>query len=323
MAAADSVRNVAIVGPNGTGKTTLLESLLFVAGAIGRKGKPAARATRSATPRRGARAPDEHRGQRRHVRSHEASTSRFSIARGRSSSSRSLRSACSACDAAVVVVEPVLERMIAVAPLLQFLDAHAIPHLVLHQQDGPLRGPLPRPAAEPAPSQRPPGGAAPVRHRPRRRAWSAISISSPSRRYAYSGGRPSDVIPLPAEYREREQAARTRDARDAGRLRRRPDGDAARGPGAADRDDHPRDLRKTLGRRPGRAGVHGRGRPGHGRAAAARGAGPEAPTARRPGAALGLDTAGDTLVQVLKNYHLPHAGKLSLARIWRARSRTA
>ena len=34
------------------------------------------------------------------------------------------------CDLAVVVVEPVLERMIAVAPLLQFLDANAIPHLV-------------------------------------------------------------------------------------------------------------------------------------------------------------------------------------------------
>ena len=34
------------------------------------------------------------------------------------------------CDAAVVVVEPVLERMIAVAPLLHFLDANAIPHLV-------------------------------------------------------------------------------------------------------------------------------------------------------------------------------------------------
>ena len=33
-------------------------------------------------------------------------------------------------------------------------------------------------------------------------------------------------------------------------------------------------------------------------------------------ARLGVEASGGTLVQVLKTYHLPHAGKLSLARIW-------
>ena len=41
MGAKATVRNVALVGASGAGKTTLLESLLFVAGAIGRKGSVA------------------------------------------------------------------------------------------------------------------------------------------------------------------------------------------------------------------------------------------------------------------------------------------
>ena len=38
-------------------------------------------------------------------------------------------SAALGCDAALVVVEPVLERLISVAPLLHFLDAR-VPHLI-------------------------------------------------------------------------------------------------------------------------------------------------------------------------------------------------
>ena len=41
MGAKTTARNVALVGASGAGKTTLLESMLFVAGAIGRKGSVA------------------------------------------------------------------------------------------------------------------------------------------------------------------------------------------------------------------------------------------------------------------------------------------
>ena len=41
MGAKATARNVALVGASGAGKTTLLESMLFVAGAIGRKGSVA------------------------------------------------------------------------------------------------------------------------------------------------------------------------------------------------------------------------------------------------------------------------------------------
>jgi elongation factor G len=42
----------------------------------------------------------------------------------------------------------------------------------------------------------------------------------------------------------------------------------------------------------------------------------EAPPASVTAARMGVDASGGTLVQILKTYHLPHAGKLSLARVW-------
>ena len=167
MAAKTTARNVALVGPSGAGKTTLLESMLFVTGAIGRKGSVAD----------GTTVGDSSAEARARQMSTEVSVATFAghgldftvlDCPGSVEFVQDAYAAVLGCDAAVVVVEPVLERMIVVAPLLQFLDAHAIPHLMFINKMDRSEVALPRPAAELARSQRPTGGAAPVCDRPRR-----------------------------------------------------------------------------------------------------------------------------------------------------------
>ena len=122
MGARTDLRNVALVGPNGVGKTTLLESILFVAGAIGRKGRVAD----------GSTVGDASAEARERQTSTEVSAAycqahglEFNIldCPGSVEFTHEAQQAVLGCDAAVVVVEPVLERMIAVAPWFHFLDA--------------------------------------------------------------------------------------------------------------------------------------------------------------------------------------------------------
>jgi elongation factor G len=313
MAAGDSVRNVAIVGPNGTGKTTLLESLLFVAGAIPRKGKagegntvgdasPEARERQMSTEVNAATV--EHGG--------FALT--FLDCPGAIDFAQEVRNVLLGVDAAVVVVEPVLERMITVSPLLKFLDAHRIPHLILiNKMDRSevayrdllqsLRDLSERPVI---PHQYAIG-----------RADTLVGYIDlvTEQAYSYNDGAPSALIALPEAYREREQAARTEmletladfdddlmemlleeqepPAEDILRHMQKTLGADQVVPvfmGVADRDMGVRRLLEALVR--------------------------ETPPPAVSAARIGVDPAGDTLVQVLKNYHLPHAGKLCLARVW-------
>ena len=270
MAAAESVRNVAIVGPNGTGKTTLLESLLFVTGAIGRKGKAGGEGNTVGDASPEARERQMSVEVNAATAEHDGMTLTFLDCPGAVDFAQEARNALLGVDAAVVVVEPVLERMITVSPLLKYLDARQIPHLIfINKMDRAevayrdllqsLRDLSDRPGDPPSIRDRP--QRRPDRlHRSRDRAGLQLQ-----RRRALGPDRSARGVP-----RARAGGAH-RDARDARRLRRRPDGDAARGAGAAGRGDpapHAEDAR----RRPGRAGVHGRGRARHGGQAPARGA---------------------------------------------------
>ncbi|OCQ94116.1 elongation factor G [Nostoc sp. MBR 210] len=122
-------RNVAIVGPYLSGKTTLLESLLFVTGAISRKGsvKDGNTVGDSAA---------ESRDRQMTVEVSAASTdyngTRFTFidCPGSVEFTQETYNALMGVDAAIVVCEPIRDRVHTLAPLLKFLDDWEIPHIV-------------------------------------------------------------------------------------------------------------------------------------------------------------------------------------------------
>lgn len=115
MEAGENKRNIALVGPNGAGKTTLLESLLFVSGTIPRKGRVMDRNTiGDASP------------EARERQMSTEVTAATLVSRGIEITlldcpgsvefAQETRAALMGVDLALVVVEPLLERMIALAP---------------------------------------------------------------------------------------------------------------------------------------------------------------------------------------------------------------
>jgi elongation factor G len=313
MAAGTSVRNVALVGPNGSGKTTLLESLLFVTGRINRKGKAGDGNTVGD-------ASTEARERQMSVEvnaattEHDGTTLTIVDCPGSIEFAHEARAALLGVDAAVVVVEPVPERMITVSPLLKFLDAHQIPHLVfINKMDRSearyrdllqsLRDLSDRPVI---PHQYAIGRADEL--------VGYIDLVT-EQAYSYNEGAPSDRIDLPEEYREREQAARTE------MLETLADFDddlmemllEEREPPA---DDILRHLQKTLGADQVVPVFMGVAERDMGVRRLLEALLKETPDPSVTAARLGVDPSGLNLVQVLKTYHLPHAGKLSLVRVW-------
>jgi elongation factor G len=313
MAGGQSVRNVALVGANGSGKTTLLESLLFVSGAIGRKGKVG----------EGNMVGDSSIEARERGMSVEVNAATieqdggiltFLDCPGSIEFAQEAQGALCGVDAAVVVVEPSLERMITISPLLRFLDAHDIPHLIfINKMDrsevryrdllDSLRSLSERPVV---PHQYAIGRGEEL--------VGYIDLVT-EKAYSYKDGGPSEEIALPEEYREREQAARTE------MLETLADFDddlmemllEEQEPQA---EDILRHLQKTLGADQIVPVFMGVAEHDKGVRRLLEALLKETPPASVAAARLGVDASGGTLVQVLKTYHLPHAGKLSLARVW-------
>jgi elongation factor G len=199
-------RNVAIVGPYLSGKTTVLESILSVTGAVSRKGKVTEKNTvGDASP--------EARDRQMSVEVNAASTEyggicfTFLDCPGSVEFAQEAYHALMGVDAAVVVCEPDCNRVLALAPLFQFLDDWEIPHLVFinkmdraHDSFADLLRALKSVSSRPlVPHQYPIGQGEEIR--------GFIDLVT-EQAYQYHPGAPADPIPLPDDLKDAEQASR-------------------------------------------------------------------------------------------------------------------
>ncbi|MCH7932248.1 MAG: elongation factor G [Proteobacteria bacterium] len=308
-------RTVAIVGASLSGKTTLLESLLFAAGAIGRKGAvkdgntvgdsaPEARDRQISTEVSSATA--EHKGV----------TLTFLDCPGSVEFAAEARNALVGADAALVVCEPVMDRAPMLAPVFRFLADNDIPHfLFINKMDrasGLVRDLIP---ALQAVSAKPL-----VLHQVPIRDGDAITgyvdlVSEKA--YAYQDSGPSKVVDLPEAVKDREESARTQ------LLESLADFDDTllemlledEVPSTSAVLDY---LKREVAANQVVPVFLGAAEQEHGVRRLLDHLVELVPAADATAQRRGIDAAGsEPLAQVLKTYLTPHGGKLSLARVWR------
>ena len=306
-------RCVALVGPQSGGKTTLLESVLAATGAVTRKGSIKDGTTVGDHA-------DEARARGMSTELTVASTTYLDDdwtiidCPGSVELAQDGYNALMCVDAAVVVCEPDLERAVALAPLLRFLDQRAIPHMLfINKMDTASVRVAEVMQALQAVSARP----LVLRQIPIRDGDTVtgyVDLAS-ERAYRYKPGQPSDLISVPESVLDREQEARQEmlesladfddtlleqlleDIQPAtDEIYQQISSDLADDLivpvmlGAAEHDHGVRRLLKAL-----RHDVPG-----------------PAKTSER----LAIPD-GEPVLQVFKTVHAAHAGKLSFARIWR------
>lgn len=306
-------RVAALVGPYLSGKTTLMESLLFTCGAIERRG----------TVKDGSTVGDasaEARARSMSVEISGASANflgdswHFLDCPGSVEFWNDTQSALMVADVAVVVCDPEIQRALTLAPLFHFLNAHDIPHMIfinkLDHTDVRVRDMLE--ALQGVSSRKLVLREVPIREGDSITGY--VDLVS-ERAYKFKPGEQSDLISIPGDLESREAEARQElletlaDFDDAlleqlledtvpekqeiyRHLTRDLAGDLIVPVflGAAEQMNGVQRLMKALRH--------------------------ETPAPEQAMQRLGLP-AGEPMAQVFKTYHMPHTGKTSLARIWR------
>ncbi|HUC66481.1 MAG TPA: elongation factor G [Stellaceae bacterium] len=308
-------RCAALVGPYLSGKTTLLEALLFASGTTHRRG----------AVKDGSTVGDHSAEARARQMTTELNVAAASFlgdswtildCPGSVELAWEAQTALAAADVAVVVCEPETERALTLSPLFKFLDDHAIPHMVfINKMDNASARVSEVMAALQSVSQRPLVLRQVPMPDPEGKAIGYVDLVS-ERAYRYKPGQASDLIKLPDDLLEEEKVTR------AGLVEK-----------LADFDD--KLLEQLLEDvQPSKAEIYrhlthnlsadrivpvflGSALFDHGVRRLWKALRHEAPAVAQTAARLGLTDPGkETVAQVIKTYHAPHSGKLSLVRVW-------
>ncbi len=309
-----AARSVALVGPYLSGKTSLLESILFVTGATTRKGSIKEGNTVGD-------ASAEARERQMGVEVNVATTSflgdsiTFLDCPGSIEFLQESYNALVGADIAVVVCEPDATRATALAPILKFLEGKRIPSLIFVNKVDRVEGGLDEViAALQAASERP----LVARELPLREGemlTGYVDLAS-GRGYAYKPNAASDPIEVPAAQAEAVAQARyamlekMADFDDSLMEKLLEDVDPAN-------EEVFTDLTKIVAGGDLVPVMFGAGEVDHGVRRLLKALRHDTPGVQQTLTRLGIDASGPAIAQVLKTYNQPNIGKLSLARVWR------
>ncbi|MET0587152.1 MAG: elongation factor G [Novosphingobium sp.] len=204
-----ATRAVALVGPAGTGKTSLAEALLFACGAINRQGSvEAGTSVGDASPEARARGG-----------STEINLTHFDFlgdhyalidVPGGTGFAADGLAALQSADLALVVIDPAPERAALAEPMLRRLDELGVPHVIfVNKIENARAGSVRDLIAELQPMSREPLALRQIPIRDGEHVTGYVDLAL-ERAYRYRPGAASEIIEIPSSVTEREQADRAR-----------------------------------------------------------------------------------------------------------------